>query len=224
MYAMTVFCIHFGRMPHWITHTLHSFYINNDVKFVMIGDHFPKQVSKNVKIIKTTWSAFSYYTSIRFNTSVHWHIQECTGNNCGRVIKISDLRPFLGKLFELELQDSKWWGWMDLDVILGKIRYFLYKERADVLCPMWPNKYNLLTWGAFTAFKVNSHLISSDNKLITSGLTPYLLSREWKKVLVEKKHFAFEELAFFCGGPFCQLGMCYTTNIAKRTIFHCVRD
>ena len=96
---------------------------------------------------------------------------------------------------------------MDMDVVLGRVTSFLSEPTVDVLCPMWPNGYHLLTWGPFTAFRRASVLRARHTNRTASGDAPFRLSASWRAVLTQRRHFAFEELAFSCGGRECQLGM-----------------
>ena len=206
-----VFCPYFGRMPPWFPLTALSFAANPTITFVLVGDHFPRQgYHWNVAIERMNWSAFAAHVSTVFNVPLKW-ARECEGDHCGRVSKASDLKPYMGALFPQYLRGATWWGWMDMDLILGNIRAFL-PSRADMLCPMWPNSINLVTWGPLTLFRTSALLAARYTNRTTAATTPFLLSRRWREVLQNRDHYAFEELTFRCGGPRargpkCELGM-----------------
>jgi hypothetical protein len=224
--SLVVYCPYFGELPPWWRLTLRSMALNPLVDFVLIGDRVPLSdnltATKNVQSVNMSFPEYQNIIQRLAPVRLRWR-SPCIGYECGtaskargasRSNKISDSRPFLGAAFQSISDRYAWWGWMDIDVIFGRIN--IMRSTREVFCPLWPNAVGLITWGVFTAFKREAVLHAKHgikvNASVSTGLQPYLLAWQWPEALASSKRQAFEELSITCGGPKCGMGMSNALN------------
>lgn len=186
---------------------------NPHVVFAFVTDmQMPLHLPPNVQVLTTSMAKLADLVHVKYKVDVKWrHLQNCQGNSCGtaRTNKVSDLRPFMGSLFKELSEAHDFWGWVDADMLFGQLPK---PPSSNVLCALWPNKVGLTTWGGLSAFRVNATLTAKHTNRTATGLEPFKLSKSWRRMLSLKRHMAFEELAFSCGGKNCENGMSNVLN------------
>jgi hypothetical protein len=93
--------------------------------------------------------------------------------------KLCDLKPAYGLIFEDIIDDYLFWGYGDIDLIYGRLDFFLTPllESYDIISfrEEWLS-------GSFCVFRVNNET-----------KTLFMKSRRWKEYLLSERHIAFDE-------------------------------
>ncbi|RXM50152.1 DUF6625 family protein [Chryseobacterium sp. CH1] len=111
---------YFGKKwPSYFNHFLFSCKYNSDVDFLIFTNlEAPFQIA-NVHFIKINdLSEFSKIASEKLNLSI----------NILDGYKLCDFKPAYGLIFQEYLKNYDFWGYCDIDIIFGNIRYFLTEK------------------------------------------------------------------------------------------------
>lgn len=201
MASLVLFCPFFGPRPVWAKWVLASMLANAHVDFVLIGDRafHDLPLAPNIRTFHWSLIRFMRHISATFELDLsEWPNRTCTGDRCGHSAsnKISDTRPFMGALFGDIASRYEWWGWMDFDVVLGRVTLPLSAQSGAIWSPIClRNPVGLRTWGPFTAFRTHATLRAGGRRAV-SGLRPYEASHSWRHVLGSRKQHGFDELSF----------------------------
>lgn len=107
---------YFGELPEYFSLFLHSAENNYDFDFIVITDaDYYGELPANVRVLKMSFSVIQKRTLSAFGTDVV----------INKPYKLSDYRPGFGIIFEDLVKGYDWWGYVDLDVILGDLSHFL---------------------------------------------------------------------------------------------------
>ena len=120
MNKIAVVSPYFGQVPSHFSKWLMSAGRNSNITFIIIGDvNVEYKVPKNVKFIKYKFS------------DIQLRIKKMFGNNAviDKPYKLADYRPAFGLLFEELFKHYEFWGYVDLDTILGNFSNFLSDEK-----------------------------------------------------------------------------------------------
>ena len=107
---------YFGKMPNYFELFLKSCAFNQDYDWLIFSDDQEKyNLPNNVKIIYMTFE------------ELHTMINNKIGMDCtiSEVHKLCDYKPAYGMIFEEYLNNYKFWGHCDLDIILGDLNDFI---------------------------------------------------------------------------------------------------
>lgn len=113
---------YFGRIPAYFDLWLRSAEKNPDFTFFIYSDlPFPVSEDSNVKLKHITFS------------EVQDRIHEKFGKHCKikEPYKLCDYKAAYGAIFEEDLTDFEFWGFCDIDVILGNLRNFVTDDLLD---------------------------------------------------------------------------------------------
>lgn len=185
MKKILVFTFYFGKSPWYLDYFMQSCVDNNDIDFIFFTDIKGIKIKgDNIKIISISFEEFSRTISNYFSFEL----------NILHPIKLCDIRPSFGEVFQDLIKDYDFWGYCDVDVVFGRIRYFLddsVLENNDVIFtkPDYPT-------GFFAIYKNEAHI----NSL-------YKSSPDYIKVFQDEKLLLFDE----CGGFYSQV--CNGVNI-----------
>lgn len=173
--SIAIVVCYLGKLPWYFDYFVLSCSHNPSVDFFIVTDDTtcPKPLPVNVKFIFSTLQ--------EINTLATANLGFATRIENG--YKLCDFKPTYGIVFNELLKDYDFWGFGDIDVIFGNIRTFITDELL--------NNYDLISvrpdWipGCFVLFKNCDKM----NKL-------FMLSRDYKKVLMSDKHYCFDETNF----------------------------
>lgn len=160
---------YFGKAPSYYPYWLFSAGLNPTIDFHIFTDSLDNVFNApNIIIHRTNFSAFVE----RFRQTLGISI------NCPSPYKLCDLRPAYGLVLSDELSSYDFWGYCDIDIILGNIREFL---------PDDANTYDkLFEHGHFTLIR-NTDECRRNFLQITPGICSY------QKVFSQPGNFCFDE-------------------------------
>lgn len=119
MSQITFIIFYFGKFPWYYDLFLKSCKANEGYHFVIFSDNFSvEKTEKNITEVPFSISAFNLLASKKLGFDIS--IKNGT--------KICDLRPAFGLIFEDYIRDSEFWGYSDIDLVLGKLSTFLTKD------------------------------------------------------------------------------------------------
>jgi len=182
--SIIVLVCYFGKFPWYFNLFLHSCRYNSSIQFCILTDNEDKfeNKPKNVFFIKKSLKEIEKLTSekLGFKTILK------------TAYKICDYRPLLGYLFPDLIKNYTFWGYGDIDVIYGDLRYFLTNKLL--------NSYDVISMrpeyltGSFTLYR--------NSKNVT---TLFFESKDYKKIFSSADYFNFDECNFKFG--FLQAGL-----------------
>lgn len=156
---------YFGRFPNYFDMWLYSCGRNRSVSFLLISNNErPENLPDNFIYIKEDFAA----TVARFQRCFDFPI--CLDSP----YKFCDFRPAFGEVFAEELRGFDFWGFVDVDLILGNIRKWL---TDDLLA-------------SYDKFYVHGHLTVFRN---TEELNLLYRNMDYKKVFSASYPFHFDE-------------------------------
>lgn len=164
----------FGPFPKWMQVYLTSCKYNKSIDFYIFTDApVPKSYPKNVTFIQTSFKDYCNLVSSKLGINF----------KPLNPYKLCDIKPSLGKIHNETLQGYDFWGFGDIDVILGDIRSFLTDQAL--------NKYEFFSThssriaGHFTVMKNDANWCSV-----------FMERSDWKKSFESQEHLAFDEKSF----------------------------
>ena len=165
---------YFGRWPEWMELYLYSCGKNPMVDFIFYTDcPLPKRTYPNT--LFQTCTREEYYRMVSDRLQVDFRPQEA--------YKLTDLKPFLGKVHEEELRDYEFWGFGDLDLVYGDLGMLVNESNLT--------RYDVLTTHAY---RVAGHFTLLRNTAYYRNLCFRI--RDWKQRLTDEKHYALDEMDF----------------------------
>lgn len=164
---------YFGSLPPWFGLFLVSCKANSNITFTMFGDDasfdhlFPTnfcRVSMNLKEFVTVAA-------------------DRIGKNVSIVStrRVCDFRPMMGVMFSEYLKDAEFWGYCDIDIVLGNIRRFLTEDLLQ--------SYDVISSGNGC---LAGHFVLFRNEGRTRRL--FERSKDIEYILTTENHTAFDEL------------------------------
>jgi GR25 family glycosyltransferase involved in LPS biosynthesis len=127
----------FGKLPEYFDLWLYTLKdMNYDVLFVT--DQKINNIPNNVKYLNLTMKQFNN------------HLNKKTGYdvNIKSVAKLVDVKPLFGFLFNEFINNYEYWGWTDVDMLMGDITKILYD---DPDCDIYSN--GNMSFGPLMMFK-----------------------------------------------------------------------
>lgn len=166
---------YFGKLPALSQLFFFTCGWNKNLLFLLFTDQKrPEELPENVKYHYMTLKDFNQLASQKLGVKI-------------KIVypyKLCDLKPMYGKIFENYLTDTFFWGYCDLDMILGNSHEFL---KPDLL-----TNYDIITArknslaGNFTLFKniesINHLFLQSDcwREIITDPWLVYCFDEKFK--------------------------------------------
>lgn len=161
----------FGQFPWYFNLFLKSCKFNPDINFILFTDNKePDYLPSNVQFIASNLEAFNKLARNKISLDV-----EVT-----RPYKFCDFKPCFGLIFEEYIQGYDFWGFCDIDLLLGNIRGFITEEILngnDVI-----SVRHDYTSGFFMLFRNTSEIKNLFRK-----------SKDYQKVLLSKDNYCFDE-------------------------------
>ena len=113
---------YFGKFPNYFQLFLNSCAYNTDFNWLLFTDDFDQFIyPDNVKVIYVTYEDFKRNIQSHLNFPIVIPTPH----------KLCDFKPAYGYLFENYLHDFKFWGYCDLDIIMGRLNKFLTDDLFD---------------------------------------------------------------------------------------------
>lgn len=141
----------FGEFPRYFNFWLESVKFNSTIDFLLVTDN--REVVNDYEIPENVIIQFMTLTDLKNR------IEDITKQpiKLKSAYKLVDYKPMYGAIFEKEIQDYDFWGFLDADTILGNIRKFLTDE-------LLLSYKKIFTRGHFTLFQ-NSKEMNSMYKI-----------------------------------------------------------
>ena len=109
----------FGPFPFWMPYTLASIRKNKDIDFIFFTDNeAPKNALKNCKFNLISFE--NYKNLVSQNLGINFTPE--------KPYKLCDIKPAYGLIHKEEISNYDFWGFCDIDVVFGDLRYFLNNE------------------------------------------------------------------------------------------------
>jgi len=162
---------YFGSFPSYFKYFLETCYHNEFIDFLIFTDNkMPAIDSANVRVHSMSMSEFNKLASSKCGFGI----------NIKSGYKLCDFKPSYGHLFEDYIKEYDYWGFCDMDLILGD----LSKVLTDKYLSSWDiiSAHDKYLSGPFSLFR-NNHYI---NRL-------YLKSKDIERVFTTDKVMLFDE-------------------------------
>ena len=171
-FSLTLVIVYFGGLPDITPYFLHSCSKNPFIRFLLFTDQEPPgYLPDNVEyyfFIKKEFEAL-----VKDKTGLKIRIRN--------PYKLCDFKPLYGDLFEDYLNESAFWGYCDLDMILGNTANFLTTDIYENYDVITARKESLA--GNFTMYRNTPEL-----------RTLYRVSDCWRRILTDTEClYCFDE-------------------------------
>lgn len=113
---------YFGKIPSYFSLWLQSAEKNHDFDFFIYSD-----LSLNIKAESNVKQIQISFVELRNKIEKLLNRKVCLKTP----YKLCDFRPMYGMIFETEIEDYDFWGFMDIDLILGRLTTFISDELLD---------------------------------------------------------------------------------------------
>lgn len=145
-YSIGVYAFYFGKFPEWMPLYLESLRLNSSIDFHIFTDcAYDGDYPKNVFIHNVVYDEYTKYIGEKLRIDF----------NPDSPIKLCDVRPMVGYIHYDTFSKYDFYGWIDLDLLLGNVRNFYTDEilmRNDVL-----STHEVRIAGHFSLFRNNRH-------------------------------------------------------------------
>lgn len=159
---------YFGKLPYYFAMWVKTASENQDYDFWVITDDNSVIVnSKNVKIINMPFAELTFIIQKKFDFSI--------GLKTPR--KLCDFKPTYGYIFEKEIKDYQYWGYCDIDVVLGDL---------NTMIPIEAGYDKLFVHGHMTLFK-NTH---ENNRMFMTDIN---YPETYHSILSDSENHIFDE-------------------------------
>lgn len=174
--SLCILIPYFGKTPKYLPFFLESCSKNNFIDFFIFTDD--KDALKydgnniNIRIFYQKVNEFEQLATEKLGTPFVLK----------KAYKLCDIKPMYGKIFEDYIREYQFWGFSDVDIILGDLRKLLTNEllaACDII-----SFYDVFISGPFCLFR-NVQEIN----------TLYRKSKDIDIVLQDSDHFCFDEAA-----------------------------
>lgn len=161
---------YFGNFPNYFPLFLKTCSWNKDFNWLLITDNNEQyEYPDNVEVIKMSFTELKALIQKKFEFNI----------KLSKPYKLCDFRPAYGYIFEKYIKDFRWWGYCDIDTIMGDLSHFLTDELFD--------KYDkIFCLGHMTIFKNNKE----NDQLF---LSRYKGQPLYKKIFSDNKNYGFDE-------------------------------
>jgi hypothetical protein len=169
-YRKLIILNYFGKLPVYAQYFFESCKKNTEWSFIVLNNELKSFQDQNISFVWSDLTDFNKRASQRLGINI----------NLPKAFKICDLRPAYGVIYEDLISGFDFWGFCDLDIILGQLDDYLpdtFLEHIDVYSskPMWSS-------GSFSLYR-NSQEV---NNL-------FRFTHDWKIIFTAEKYFGFDE-------------------------------
>lgn len=162
---------YFGHWPEWSELYFYSCGQNPMVVFIFYTDcPLPVHKYDNTIFIRMSLQEYCKLVSNRL----------CINYNIKNPYKLTDLKPFLGKIHEPEISEFDFWGFSDIDLVYGDLSIIINNHNLK--------KYDLITTHSY---HIAGHFTICRNNDYYKHLCFRI--KNWQTRLVDTKHFSLDE-------------------------------
>ena len=164
----------FGPLPEWMAFTLKSMEFNPTIDFLFYTDQeYQAGLPDNVSFVTMSFEKYCALVAVKLGIEF----------SPDSAYKLCDVKPAFGYVHAEDIQEYDFWGFCDIDLIFGDIRFFLSEERLE--------QYKLLT--SYDR-RIAGHFTVMANE--ADWRSKFKASPHWQVQLSDKKNWAFDEKAF----------------------------
>ncbi len=129
----------FGTLPNTFKFWYQSALNNPTINFLLFTDCCISN-AKNIKVIECSFNKFIQDIQSKFDFKI----------NISAPYKLCDFRPAYGDIFQEYIRNYDFWGFGDVDLVYGDIRYFITEDKL--------NTYDIISgWGHLTLYRNNQY-------------------------------------------------------------------
>lgn len=163
---------YFGKWPAWINLYFYSCGKNPIVDFIFYTDcPLPKTQYKNTIFHQCTYNEYCNLISKRLNINY----------TCSKPYKLTDLKPFIGLIHEVELKDYDFWGMGDIDLVYGNLNMIINDDMLE--------KYDVITTHNY---HIAGHCCFCRNNDYYRNLCYKI--KNWKQIILNDTPMSIDEL------------------------------
>jgi hypothetical protein len=175
MKSIAILTCWYGTYPWYFSYFVYSCSCNPTVNFFIITDNQQPiaSIPKNVKVVYKTLEEIKTNASEKLSLKVKFDDP----------YQLCDFKPAYGFIFPELIKDYDFWGYGDIDVIYGNLRYFLTNELLE----------------AFDVFSFRPEYLTGSLSIYRNGKKNnelFMQSRDYKTVFSDSKYFNFDECNF----------------------------
>lgn len=165
-----IFLTYYGSWPAYASYFFESCKRNSSYTFIVFTDQRGSGEEQNIRFVSSTLQEFNRTASAALGIPI----------SLERPFKVCDLRPAYGEIYREWITGFDFWGFCDLDIMLGNLDDYLtddYLNRLDVYSskPLWNS-------GSFSLYR-NSPAV---NQLFRA-------TTDWQTVFLTKAYLGFDE-------------------------------
>lgn len=162
---------YFGKWPEWIELYFYSCGKNPMVDFIFYTDcPLPKHLYSNTIFHQCSYKEYCSLISQKLNINFQ----------CKNSYKLTDLKPFIGIIHELELKKYDFWGMGDLDLVYGNL--------GMIINDITLNKYDVITTHNY---HIAGHCCFCRNNDYYRNLCFKI--KNWKQKIISEKAMSIDE-------------------------------
>lgn len=201
MKSIALIIPYFGKLPNYFELFLNSAMKNTTIDFYFfIDDEIKFKYASNIHVIKLSFKEMKEKAQKCFDFKI----------SLNAYYKICDYKPAYGQIFYDYIEKYDFWGYCDIDIILGDIRAFITDE---ILC----NYKRVLTNGHLSIYKNDPTVNRWYCTLTSQGCQNY------RDVYMSTENCSYDEWAAHAGNGISEI--IKRNNIAQfgqeiREIFH----
>lgn len=164
-----IVCVYFGNVPNYYELWLKSVHYNKNYDFLLITDSIVPMSEKNLTVINMDLTAFEKLARKKLSMKL----------NISYAYKLCDFKPVYGIILKEYLEEYDYWGYCDLDIILGDLDKFITEEMLEKYDKIFP-------LGHFALYR-NTPEVNNRYKLKGSVFGDY------DEVFTKNKIYVFDE-------------------------------
>lgn len=123
-----IVCVYFGNVPNYYDLWLKSVHYNKDYDFVLVTDSIVPMSEKNLTVINMELTSFEKLARKKLSMKL----------SISYSYKLCDFKPVYGIILQDYLADYEYWGYCDLDIILGDLNKFITQEMLEKYDKIFP--------------------------------------------------------------------------------------
>lgn len=202
--SICVIACYFGKFPVYFELWLQSCSYNPTVDFLIYTDcNYEKELPSNVSVKQTTLM------------EIKKRVEETVGFpvSLEKAYRLCDFKPLYGTIFKTDLEKYDFWGFCDLDIVIGNIRKFVTDDMLE--------KYDKINRWGHLSFQRNTEECNQRYRLDAERYG-------YKEVLTGTRDFGFDEYDYISiykkyGFPICILAENLYADIRARHKRFCVK-
>jgi hypothetical protein len=161
---------YYGKLPAYASYFFSSCKRNPSYQFVVFNNFHEGLTDENIRFINSDLQNFNDVATKTLGIPIH----------LDRGFKVCDLRPAYGIIYKDLIEGYDFWGFCDLDIILGRLDDFLTEELLNNI-DVYSSKLNWNS-GSFSLYRNAKHV----NDL-------FRITEDWKIIFSADKYYGFDE-------------------------------